>query len=74
MYRCRPPYKGTPSYANFQYASRSTNILITSLLQAMTNLMTDQAGGMLRFGMAPPSATERALHQLVDQLGGDDDE
>ena len=62
--------KGNPLYTNFQFATRSQNPQVTSFLSALLDLLTSQADGEMRYGTAPPSATERALRAILDRLGG----
>ena len=70
VFRCRP-CKGDPTYSNLQFAAKGTAFAVTLFQQALMNLMTDQAEKELRFGMAPPSATERALRSMLDQFSED---
>ena len=62
--------KGNPQYTNFQFATRSQNPQITTFLSSLLDLLTSQADGEMRYGTAPPSATERALRAILDRLGG----
>ena len=62
--------KGNPTFSNLQSASRSQNALITGLLSSLLDLLAAQAGGEMRYGTAPPNATERSFRELLDRLGG----
>ena len=62
--------KGNPFYSNLQFATRSQQPLVTSFLSDLLDLLTAQADGEMRYGTAPPSATEMALREILDRLGG----
>ena len=62
--------KGDPIYSNLQFATRSQNVLITGILSNLVDLLAVQSNGEMRYGAAPPSATERSLRELLDRLGG----
>ena len=62
--------KGNPFYTNLQLATRSQNPQITSFLSTLLDLLTAQAGGEMRFGTAPPSASERAIREILDRPSG----
>ena len=62
--------KGNPLYTNFQFAARSQNPPTKTFLSSLLDLLTSQADGEMRFGTAPQSATERALREILDRLGG----
>ena len=62
--------KGNPAFSNLQIASRSQNVLITGFLSNFPDLLAVQAAGEMRYGAAPPNATERSLRGLLDRLGG----
>ena len=70
VFRCRP-CKGDSTFSNLQFATKGTAVQVTSFLQALTNLLSDQAAGELRFGMAPSGAMELALRTMLDQFGED---
>ena len=63
--------RGHNRYNNFQLATRSTLPTVTSFAQSMLSILTAQADGELRYGMAPPSPCERALKKLMGEMGGD---
>ena len=60
-------------YSNLQLATRSQQPLITSFLPNLLDFLATQADGEMRHGTAPPSATERALREIIDRLGGSRD-
>ena len=62
--------RGDARYSNFQFATRSNAPTVTSFVQSMPNIMTTQAKGELRYGMAPPSSCDRALKKLLGDVEG----
>ena len=65
--------RGDNRYSNFQFATRSSLPTVTNFVQSMLSILTTQAEGELRYGMAPSSSCERALKKLLGDMGGDDD-
>ena len=68
VFRCRE-CKGNPEFSNLQFASRSVTPTITNFLKTLLDTLTETAEGNIRYGMAPPTATERALRQLLQSMG-----
>ena len=62
--------KGNPIHSNLQFASRSQNALGTGFFSNLLHILAVQAAGEMRYGTAPPNATERSLRELLDRLGG----
>ena len=46
--------RGDNRYSNFQFATRSTLPTVTNFAQSMLSILSTQAEGELRYGMAPP--------------------
>jgi hypothetical protein len=52
----------------FQFASRSQLPVVTAFLQGLLELLSAQAAGVMKYGMAPPSGVERALKKMLADL------
>ena len=52
----------------FQFASRSQLPVVTAFLQGLLELLSAQAAGVMKYGMAPPSGVERALMKMLADL------
>lgn len=63
--------RGDNRYSNFHFATRSAIPTVTNFVSSMLNILTSQADGELRYGMAPPSSCERALKKLLAEMGDD---
>ena len=70
VFRCRE-CKGNPEFSNLQFASKSVAPTVTNFLNTLSDTLTETAEGNIRYGMAPPSETERALRQLLQSMGDD---
>ena len=44
---------------------------LTMFMKSLLNMLAEKAEGNIRYGMAPPSAAERALRKLLASIGGD---
>ena len=62
---------GDNRYSNSQFATRRALATVTNFFQSMMNILTSQAEGELRYGMAPPSSCERALKKELGEMGDD---
>ena len=52
----------------FQFASRSQLPVVTAFLQGLLELLSAQAEGIMKYGMAPPSGVERVLKKMLAEL------
>ena len=59
--------------SNFQFATRSVLRVGANFVSSLLAILTSQAEGNLRYGMAPPSSCERALKKLLADMGVSDD-
>ena len=60
-------------YSNFQFCARSTLPIVTNFFSSLLAILTTQAQGELRYGMAFPSSCERALKKLLADMRDSDD-
>ena len=65
---------GDNRYSNFQFATRSTQPTVINFVQSMLSILTMQAEGELRYGMAPPSSCERALKKLLGDMSNSNED
>ena len=56
-----------------QFATRSSSLIVTSLVASLLRILTSQAEGELRYGVALPSICERSLKKLLADMGDDSD-
>jgi hypothetical protein len=47
---------------------------VTNFVQSMLSILTTQAEGELRRGMAPPSSCERALKKTLGEMSNGNDD
>ena len=60
--------KNDKDVAIFQAASRSTVPIVTSNLKAIAELLSDQAHGTMKLGMAPPSGIDQTLKKMLTEM------
>ena len=48
--------------------------MVTNFVQSMLSILTTQAEGELRYGMAPPSSCERALKKLLGEMSNNNED
>ena len=66
--------RGDNRYSNFQFATRSALPTVTNFVQSMLSILTTQAEGELRYGMAPPFSCERALKKLLGEMSNNNED
>ena len=66
--------RGDNRYSDFQFATRSSNVVVTNFVRSMLSILTTQAEGELRYGMASPSPCERALKKLLGEMGNSNED
>ena len=63
--------RGDNRYSNFQFATRSAIPTAANFVSSSLSILTSQAEGELRYGMAHPSSCERSLKKLLADMGDD---
>ena len=66
--------RGDNRYSNFQFATRSSNVVATNSVRSMLSILTTQAEGELRYGMPPPSSCESALKKLLGEMSNNNED
>ena len=64
--------RGDNRFSNFQFSTRSSIPIVTNFVSSLLSILTSQAEGELRYGMAPPSSCERSLKKPLADMGDSD--